>query len=196
MTAIVPVEHGGGHGGKKGMGKNQKMLLYGGGLAVIGALLIFKRQAPASNGGGGEAVDYQTNYPTLTPNDSLVQEQMNTMIGHQEEMFNSFLEATGQKEPEVVNKLSTTYSTPEDAMRTQKWLIGQGAGSTYIEKKHMNGWLGERDYYIVNAYGKDKEQMAELSADGVKAGQWAFTDMAQVKTKDAQAYGSHSTSGW
>lgn len=193
MSEIVPAS--GGSPSKKGkMSKNQKILFIGGGVAMIVFFLLMSK-----GGGGGssssdeeEIPDYLTNYPTLGPQNALMNDQMNALIGHQEEMMNSLLEATGKKPPELTNKLRTTFENEAGALKAQSWLIGQGMGATVIKKERIkDGWLGDRDYYTLEAYTSDLEQATELAAKGKLAGQWSAIRSETVKTSDAPKVGDH-----
>ncbi|WP_436669284.1 hypothetical protein, partial [Bacillus cereus] len=172
MSEIVPAA--GGSSGKKGkLSKNQKMLFFGGGLAVIGFFLVMSRGKSSSSSSEQEEIpDYLTNYPTLGPQNALMNDQMNALIGHQEEMMNSLLEATGKKPPsEVYQYRSGDYADEASALKMQSWLIGQGISSTTIEKfRSENGWAGDRTYYAVKGYTADQEMLLDVSKNAREKG--------------------------
>jgi len=141
--SIIPVEGGGGHGGKAKLGKNGKVLLFGGGLALIGALLVFKR----SSGGGSAAADqetppdYYTNYPTLAPTDSLYQDAVNTMIGQQGEFFDAVIDAMNKKETTPVTTPAPPTTSPATPTPTQPTVTPKSyrsSGIVYAVPK--GGW--------------------------------------------------------
>lgn len=192
---LDPPASGGGGKHKPKFDKKQKMLLLGGGVAVVLVALFMSK----AKGGGStqEAVeeelkDYYTNYPTLGSQNSVVQDGMNTLVGRQEEIMNALLEATGKKAPELTNKLRTTFEDEGGALKAQAWLINQGIGATVVKKERIkDGWLGDRDYYTLEAYSSNLEQATELSAKGKLAGQWSAIRSETVKTSDAPKVGDH-----
>ncbi|MED4014395.1 hypothetical protein P4606_27420, partial [Priestia aryabhattai] len=177
----------------------QKMLLLGGGIAVV-LVALFMNKAKHSGGSSQEAVeeelkDYYTNYPTLGSQNSVVQDGMNTLVGRQEEMLNAMLEAQGKKDPAELTKIYVTFDSSEDALKRQQYLINAGASTTYVRKQFIeNGWAGAKDYYVVEAYGKDRQEMADLVKKGVQDKQWGGMEVGKVKTGDAPSYGAHSRS--
>lgn len=191
----------GGSGGKHKpkFDKKQKMLLLGGGIAVV-LVALFMNKAKHSGGSTQEAVeeelkDYYTNYPTLGSQNSVVQDGMNTLVGRQEEMLNAMLEAQGKKDPAELTKIYVTFDSSEDALKRQQYLINAGASTTYVRKQFIeNGWAGAKDYYVVEAYGKDRQEMADLVKKGVQDKQWGGMEVGKVKTGDAPSYGAHSRS--
>ncbi|MDA2525691.1 hypothetical protein PDQ32_28265 [Bacillus cereus] len=157
-------------------------------------------KAKHSGGSSQEAVeeelkDYYTNYPTLGSQNSIVQDGMNTLVGRQEEMLNAMLEAQGKKDPAELTKIYVTFDSSEDALKRQQYLINAGASTTYVRKQFIkDGWAGAKDYYVVEAYGKDRQEMADLVKKGVQDKQWGGMEVGKVKTGDAPSYGAHSRS--
>ncbi|WP_334079328.1 hypothetical protein [Microbulbifer sp. M83] len=191
----------GGSGGKHKpkFDKKQKMLLLGGGIAVV-LVALFMNKAKHSGGSSQEAVeeelkDYYTNYPTLGSQNSVVQDGMNTLVGRQEEMLNAMLEAQGKKDPAELTKIYVTFDNSDEALKRQQYLINAGASTTYVRKQFIkDGWAGAKDYYVVEAYGKDRQEMADLVKKGVQDKQWGGMEVGKVKTGDAPSYGAHSRS--
>ncbi|MED3831566.1 hypothetical protein P4575_27650 [Priestia megaterium] len=191
----------GGSGGKHKpkFDKKQKMLLLGGGIAVV-LVALFMNKAKHSGGSSQEAVeeelkDYYTNYPTLGSQNAVVQDGMNTLVGRQEELLNSILELQGKKDPAELTKIYVTFDNSEEALKRQQYLINAGASTTYVRKQFIeNGWAGAKDYYVVEAYGKDRQEMADLVKKGVQDKQWGGMEVGKVKTGDAPSYGAHSRS--
>ncbi|MED3622077.1 hypothetical protein P4503_29225 [Bacillus thuringiensis] len=191
----------GGSGGKHKpkFDKKQKMLLLGGGIAVV-LVALFMNKAKHSGGSSQEAVeeelkDYYTNYPTLGSQNGVVQDGMNTLVGRQEEMFNAMLEAQGKKDPAELTKIYVTFDNSDEALKRQQYLINSGASTTYVRKQFIkDGWAGAKDYYVVEAYGKDRQEMADLVKKGVQDKQWGGMEVGKVKTGDAPSYGAHSRS--
>lgn len=189
----------GGSGGKHKpkFDKKQKMLLLGGGVAVV-LVALFMNKSKHSGGSSQEAVeeelkDYYTNYPTLGSQNAVVQDGMNTLVGRQEELLNSILEMQGKKDPKELTQIYVTFDSPEEALKRQQYLINAGASTTYVKKQFIkDGWAGSKDYYVVAAYGKDREEMAELVKKGVQDKQWGGMEVGKVRTQDAPYYGSHS----
>lgn len=187
----------GGSGGKHKpkFDKKQKMLLLGGGIAVVLVALFMSKSK--HSGSSQEAVeeelkDYYTNYPTLGSQNAVVQDGMNTLVGRQEEIMNALLEATGKKPPQLTNKLRTTFEDEAGALKAQAWLINQGMGATVVKKERIkDGWLGDRDYYTLEAFSSNLEQATELAAKGKLAGQWSAIRSETVKTSDAPKVGDH-----
>ena len=195
----LPASGGSGGKHKPKFDKKQKMLLLGGGIAVV-LVALFMNKAKHSGGSSQEAVeeelkDYYTNYPTLGSQNSVVQDGMNTLVGRQEEMLNAMLEAQGKKDPAELTKIYVTFDSSEDALKRQQYLINAGASTTYVRKQFIeNGWAGAKDYYVVEAYGKDRQEMADLVKKGVQDKQWGGMEVGKVKTGDAPSYGAHSRS--
>ncbi|MED0819049.1 hypothetical protein P4T36_28750 [Bacillus paranthracis] len=191
----------GGSGGKHKpkFDKKQKMLLLGGGVAVV-LVALFMNKAKHSGGSSQEAVeeelkDYYTNYPTLGSQNSVVQDGMNTLVGRQEELLNSILELQGKKDPAELTKIYVTFDNSDEALKRQQYLINSGASTTYVRKQFIkDGWAGAKDYYVVEAYGKDRQEMADLVKKGVQDKQWGGMEVGKVKTGDAPSYGAHSRS--
>ncbi|MGH0539605.1 hypothetical protein, partial [Bacillus cereus] len=191
----------GGSGGKHKpkFDKKQKMLLLGGGIAVV-LVALFMNKAKHSGGSSQEAVeeelkDYYTNYPTLGSQNAVVQDGMNTLVGRQEELLNSILELQGKKDPAELTKIYVTFDNSDEALKRQQYLINSGASTTYVRKQFIkDGWAGAKDYYVVEAYGKDRQEMADLVKKGVQDKQWGGMEVGKVKTGDAPSYGAHSRS--
>ncbi|MED0985801.1 MULTISPECIES: hypothetical protein [Bacillaceae] len=191
----------GGSGGKHKpkFDKKQKMLLLGGGIAVV-LVALFMNKAKHSGGSSQEAVeeelkDYYTNYPTLGSQNAVVQDGMNTLVGRQEELLNSILELQGKKDPAELTKIYVTFDNSDEALKRQQYLINAGASTTYVRKQFIkDGWAGAKDYYVVEAYGKDRQEMADLVKKGVQDKQWGGMEVGKVKTGDAPSYGAHSRS--
>ncbi|MEB8702234.1 hypothetical protein P4H21_15860 [Bacillus cereus] len=191
----------GGSGGKHKpkFDKKQKMLLLGGGVAVV-LVALFMNKAKHSGGSSQEAVeeelkDYHTNYPTLGSQNAVVQDGMNTLVGRQEELLNSILEMQGKKDPAELTKIYVTFDNSDEALKRQQYLINSGASTTYVRKQFIkDGWAGAKDYYVVEAYGKDRQEMADLVKKGVQDKQWGGMEVGKVKTQDAPSYGAHSRS--
>ncbi|MED2604972.1 hypothetical protein P4241_30340 [Bacillus thuringiensis] len=191
----------GGSGGKHKpkFDKKQKMLLLGGGIAVV-LVALFMNKAKHSGGSSQEAVeeelkDYYTNYPTLGSQNAVVQDGMTTLVGRQEELLNSILELQGKKDPAELTKIYVTFDNSDEALKRQQYLINSGASTTYVRKQFIkDGWAGAKDYYVVEAYGKDRQEMADLVKKGVQDKQWGGMEVGKVKTGDAPSYGAHSRS--
>ncbi|PNK36058.1 hypothetical protein, partial [Bacillus thuringiensis] len=161
---------------------------------------LFMNKAKHSGGSSQEAVeeelkDYYTNYPTLGSQNAVVQDGMNTLVGRQEELLNSILELQGKKDPAELTKIYVTFDNSDEALKRQQYLINSGASTTYVRKQFIkDGWAGAKDYYVVEAYGKDRQEMADLVKKGVQDKQWGGMEVGKVKTGDAPSYGAHSRS--
>lgn len=197
---LDPPSHGGGGGKHKiKFDKKQKMLLLGGGVAVLLVALVVSK-GRSQSGSTQDAVeeelkDYVTNYPTLGPQNAIVQDQMNVLVGRQEEILDSLLEQSGKKDPKELTQIYLTFDNSDEALKRQQYLINQGVSTTYVKKQFIeNGWAGSKDYYVVSGYGKDRQEMADIVRKGVQDKQWGGMEVGKVRTQDAPNYGSHSRS--